>query len=336
MAFSSTAAKSLAVGAALTLALAGCGASNSQSASTSSASTSSASTVEQKVSTTKFNDVASAEEAAKGAGLEKFGVMDKITLDGKEFKDPKFSYADGVAQAIYETDGITLVVRKGASKHSAPITDADLASFANKWNKDYEELAVTLYGPSKGAASVLTWNDSSLDYGVTYQSANNDQTIDSDEANEVVKAIKEANAAEEEKKDEQQNNNQQQNNNNQQQQQNNNQQQQQNNNGGDGNVPGVTVSSDQATEKALSFFGAGGAAKGPANNVSVRGPIEGGGTTYYAISFNLGDATCSCNVDATDGHIYAASETVNGIETNLDENGNPDLVYDHNTGEQVS
>ena len=319
MAFSSTAAKSLAVGAALTLALAGCGASNSQSASTSSASTSSASTVEQKVSTTKFNDVASAEEAAKGAGLEKFGVMDKITLDGKEFKDPKFSYADGVAQAIYETDGITLVVRKGAAKHSAPITDADLASFANKWNKDYEELAVTLYGPSKGAASVLTWNDSSLDYGVTYQSPNNDQTIDSDEANEVVKAIKEANAAEEEKKDEQQNNN-----------------QQQNNNGGDGNVPGVTVSSDQATEKALSFFGAGGAAKGPANNVSVRGPIEGGGTTYYAISFNLGDATCSCNVDATDGHIYAASETVNGIETNLDENGNPDLVYDHNTGEQVS
>ena len=319
MAFSSTAAKSLAVGAALTLALAGCGASNSQSASTSSASTSSASTVEQKVSTTKFNDVASAEEAAKGAGLEKFGVMDKITLDGKEFKDPKFSYADGVAQAIYETDGITLVVRKGASKHSAPITDADLASFANKWNKDYEELAVTLYGPSKGAASVLTWNDSSLDYGVTYQSPNNDQTIDSDEANEVVKAIKEANAAEEEKKDEQQNNN-----------------QQQNNNGGDGNVPGVTVSSDQATEKALSFFGAGGAAKGPANNVSVRGPIEGGGTTYYAISFNLGDATCSCNVDATDGHIYAASETVNGIETNLDENGNPDLVYDQNKGEQVS
>ena len=118
--------------------------------------------------------------------------------------------------------------------------------------------------------------------------------------------------------------------------------QQQGNNGGGtgysggGNIPSVAYGSEQATQIALSYFGAGGAAKGPANNVSVNGPIEGGGTTYYAISFTLGDATCSCNVDATDGHVYAASETVNGIETNLDQNGNPDLVYDHNTGQQLS
>ncbi len=97
----------------------------------------------------------------------------------------------------------------------------------------------------------------------------------------------------------------------------------------------VSYDSNEATNIALEFFGAGGAAKGPANNVSVRGPIEGGGTIYYAIAFDLGDARCECNVDATDGHIYAASETVNGIETNLDENGNPIGSYDHNEGEVV-
>lgn len=88
--------------AVLAFALAGCGSQASSSASASSSSSSaseavasSSSAVSQTASTVKFTDVKSADEAAKGANISKFGVFDKITLDGAEFKNPKFGYADG-------------------------------------------------------------------------------------------------------------------------------------------------------------------------------------------------------------------------------------------------
>ncbi len=336
MQFNATATKTFAVGAALALALAGCGA-NSSSQSSSSASSSSASSssaVQQKEATVNWTTAGSADEAAKGAGLDKFGVIESLTLDGKEFKNPQFSYAGGVAQATYETDGVKFILRKGANGHSAPIADRDLTSFKNKETASIDGTDVTEYGAAHGASTVLTWNENSSDYGVTYEAANNgDASMDAKEVDEIVRAIKGANAnaqqqsasssSQQQGSSSQQQSSQQQSNNN----------QQQSNNGGGTNA---SYGSEQATQIALSYFGAGGAAKGPANNVSVNGPIEGGGTTYYTVSFDLGAAHCQCNVDATDGHVYAASETTDGVETNLDENGNPDLVYDHNTGEQLS
>lgn len=200
MQFNATATKTFAVGAALTLALVGCGANNSSqassSASSSSASASSSSVVEQKEAIISWTNAGSAEEAAKGAGLDKFGVIPSLTLDGKEFKDPKFSYAGGVAQAVYETDGVKFILRKGASGHTTPLTDRDLTSFKNKETTSIDGTDVTEYGAAHGASTVLTWNENSYDYGVTYQAADKgDASIDAKEVDEIVRAIKGANAA---------------------------------------------------------------------------------------------------------------------------------------------
>ena len=151
----------VAAAAVLALALAGCGSQASSSASSASSASESASasssSASQTASTVKFTDVKSADEAAKGAGIAKFGVFDKIKLDGQEYKDPKFAYAEGVAQATYESGAIGLIVRKADGKHTAPLTDRDKTEFANTWNKSYEGLDVTCYGAAKGAATVITW-----------------------------------------------------------------------------------------------------------------------------------------------------------------------------------
>ena len=195
----------IAMAAILALALAGCGssgasssaASSSESASSSAEVSSSASASSQAVATFNWADVKTADEAAKGAGFAKFGVMDKVAVDDHQFKDPKFAYAGGVAQATYEEGAVSLIVRMADGKHDAPLTDRDKTEFAQSWSKSYESCDVTLYGEAKGAATVFTWTDGAKEFGVTYQGKDGkDVSLDSDEVAAIVKGIKEANGAE--------------------------------------------------------------------------------------------------------------------------------------------
>jgi predicted small lipoprotein YifL len=82
-------------------------------------------------------------------------------------------------------------------------------------------------------------------------------------------------------------------------------------------------SSDDAIQIATTAMGAGGQAKGQANNVTVSGPTEGGGTTYYVVEFDLGDVHYSVNVDATDGHVYNATQVFNGQQMAVEDDGTP-------------
>lgn len=85
------------------------------------------------------------------------------------------------------------------------LTDRDKTEFSNTWTKPYEGLDVTMYGPAKGAATVVTWADGTASYGVTYQGLGGEEvTMDSDEVAAIVKGIKEANTKKEktEKKEE--------------------------------------------------------------------------------------------------------------------------------------
>ncbi|MBR0403653.1 MAG: hypothetical protein IJI68_00305 [Eggerthellaceae bacterium] len=202
-----------AAAAVLAFTLAGCGSSSASSSAESSESMSASdvsasssaesSSAAQTDSTVKFTKVKTADEAAKGAGIDKFGVFDKITLDDAEYKDPAFAYAEGVAEANYENGAIGLIVRKADGKHTAPLTDRDKTEFAQTWTKSYESLDVTCYGAAKGAATVFTWADGTQEFGVTYQGLGGEEvSLDSDEVAAVVKALKEANAKEQPKKEE--------------------------------------------------------------------------------------------------------------------------------------
>ena len=206
----------IAAAAVLALALAGCASSAPSSSSAPSASSessalsaseptvsSSSSASAQSTAAINWTKVKSAEEAAKGAKIDKFGVMDQIIANDTEFKDPAFAYADGVAQALYETGAMAIDVRKADGSHKTPLSDRDKTEFAQTWSKSYEDLDVTLYGPATGAATVFSWADGTQQYCVTFQGLGGEEvTMDSDDVAMIVKGMKEANAKTEQKAEE--------------------------------------------------------------------------------------------------------------------------------------
>lgn len=193
--------------AMLSFALAGCGSSGTSSSAQSSAASSAASAASASASTSasaasvstqsvsvKWIDAATAEDAAKGAGLTKFGVMDSVKIGSNEFKDPTFGYSDGVAQAVYETGAVSLTVRKSDAQHTSLLTDRKASEFPNTWTKSYEGVDVTLWGQDKDAATVFQWTDGNQSYGVTYQGLGGEEvTMQSSEVAAIVKGLKAAN-----------------------------------------------------------------------------------------------------------------------------------------------
>ena len=283
--------------------------------------------VQQVESTIKWTDAANAEEAAKGAGFEKFGVPGDITLNGTKFENPKFAYTQGVAQATYESGAMTLVVRKASGTHTAPLSDRDTTTFASKWTNSIEGLDVTLCGATQGNATVMTWTDGTADFGVTYQGTGGEEiSLNADQSAAVVKAIKEANAATAAAQT-QQTNTQQQSNTTNNQNATSNQGSSSTQSNGDvvATIDGFEVkyTKDQCMQIAAEYAGAGGQAKGEAQNLNAEGPITGGGTVYYKVTFNLGDVAYEVQVDAVGGKVISGTQVFNGQQELLDEQGNP-------------
>ena len=192
--------KALPVAAALVLALAGCSAPSSTTEETEKqpevveeAATEEAA-ADQGVSI-DWTEAKTGEEAAKGAGFDKFGVVTKFKLGDLEFSDPKFAYAGGVAQATYETPATAVYFRKGVDTYTTPLSDRNLDEFGAHWHKVIEGTDVTCYGPAKGAVTVATWTDGVKSYAVTFQGLGGDEmSMDTDELASLVKGFNEANA----------------------------------------------------------------------------------------------------------------------------------------------
>jgi hypothetical protein len=200
MKYSSFGYKALAVGTALSLALVGCGGANEAATKTEEKAEEKTEQIEQqaeqKIKAVSWKDVATAEEAAKGAGFATFGVPASFQLGDLTFENPKFAYADGVAQATYETPATQVVIRKADGTHDAPMTDRELGEFANKWTTSLAGLDVALYGAQQDAATVMRWTDGTKDFGVTFQGLGGEEmSMSAVESEGLVTAIKDADAA---------------------------------------------------------------------------------------------------------------------------------------------
>ena len=168
---------------------------NEATASASSASSSAkASSSASSSATIKWTSAKTADEAAKGAGIDLFAVPDSIVIADITFSAPTFYYTEHVAQATYEVSGTAkLVVRKAEGAHTAPLTDSDKSSFAQSWKNNYEGFEVTCYGDKQGEASICLWNDGTKEYGVEIAGhGSNKVTMDAEDVDDIVKAIKAA------------------------------------------------------------------------------------------------------------------------------------------------
>lgn len=341
--------KNLAISAALVVALAGgsfamvgCGQSNepAQQKETTTQQETKPETETQPAeteATTSWTTVASAEEAAKAAGLTLFGVPATLELNDMTYSNPTFAQAGGVAQATYETGATQLVLRKGASGHTAAMSDRAATEFASTSQQDVDGISVTLLGAAQGQATVLTWTDGGSEYGVTWQGLGGDEmAMNEDQVATVVRAIHQANAAStqttqqnQQQTTQGQKQNQQQNN-----QQNQNQQQSTQNQGESqqqtSQADSDMLSSDQAISIATGYVAGD-------NNVSGTSAslVTGGDAPHYVVSFHYDDADYSVTLDAYSGEIWSADQIYNDGTTydfDPDEYNNDndsDDVYDN-------
>lgn len=176
------------------LALAACSgsstSSSSSSASTSSASSSSASG--QVGLADPWSNVASAQEAAQGAGVGTFGISADIEYAdlGKPFK-VTYRYMDGIAEAIVEFPASEVVARKGTASKGDDIS-GDYNTYAYTWTDDIDGISVTCQGNRQGEAAKATWSDGEYRYSTCTRGLGGDTDfgLNHDRLAAFVKALK--------------------------------------------------------------------------------------------------------------------------------------------------
>ena len=122
-----------------------------------------------------FEKVASAEEAAKGAGLDKFVLpMDAQTDLGSvaTSKDwMNFRYLGEIAQADFPMGAVDLVVRKGPSTIDNGDVSGDYMEYAYEWTQDVNGTEAKCWGNKEGAAMKTIWTKGDYSYSITARGA---------------------------------------------------------------------------------------------------------------------------------------------------------------------
>ena len=126
-----------------------------------------------------FEKVASAEEAAKGAGLDKFVLpMDAETDLGSvaASKDwMNFRYLGDFAQADFPMAAVDLVVRKGPSTIDNGDVSGDYMEYAYEWTQDVNGTEAKCWGNKEGAAMKTIWTKGDYSYSITARGAGGEE-----------------------------------------------------------------------------------------------------------------------------------------------------------------
>ena len=179
--------------------LAGCSSSGSGSASSADAGSESASASSETVSeeaasseaaseeaasseaaeiANPWSDAASAEEAAKGAGLDAFPLPEGAVADLGEPIAIIYSYMDGMAQARYEFPASAVTVR------TAKIAEGDLFdisgdynTYANEWTEYIDNIPIACAGNREGDSTKTYWGDGDIAHSLVAEGLGGDENF---------------------------------------------------------------------------------------------------------------------------------------------------------------
>ena len=112
-----------------------------------------------------WSDVASAEEAAAGAGLDELIVPDPLMLDGVESTSVKYRCMEGLAEVIYEWAAAQFTFRKGVHVEGDDVS-GDYNTYAYEWTTDVDGIEVFCAGNREGDATKVTWCEGDYDFAI--------------------------------------------------------------------------------------------------------------------------------------------------------------------------
>ena len=121
-----------------------------------------------------WSDVGSAEEAAKGAGIDSFVIAEDPGLDLGELFERTYRCMDGIAEARLEYPASALTVRKGTIAEEGDIS-GDYTEYANTWTQDVNGIEVTCFGNREGDAAKSIWTVDNMYFSIVAEGLGGDQ-----------------------------------------------------------------------------------------------------------------------------------------------------------------
>ena len=121
-----------------------------------------------------WSDVGSAEEAAKGAGIDSFVIAEDPGLDLGQLFERTYRCMDGIAEARLEFPASALTVRKGTIAEEGDIS-GDYTEYANTWTQDVNGIEVTCFGNREGDAAKSIWTVDNMYFSIVAEGLGGDQ-----------------------------------------------------------------------------------------------------------------------------------------------------------------
>ena len=126
---------------------------------------------------TNWTEVATAGEAAKGAGLGSLADLNGVKISLGELGtmgSVTYRYMDGVAQIFCPAAAVEM----SAVKAKAPAGDGDVSfdstAYAHQWTQDVDGQEVQCFGNREGEATKTIWTDGEYNYAVLAYGAGGD------------------------------------------------------------------------------------------------------------------------------------------------------------------
>ena len=121
-----------------------------------------------------WSDVESAEEAAKGAGIDSFVIAEDPGLDLGQLFERTYRCMDGIAEARLEFPASALTVRKGTIAEEGDIS-GDYTEYANTWTQDVNGIEVTCFGNREGDATKSIWTVDNMHFSIVAEGLGGDE-----------------------------------------------------------------------------------------------------------------------------------------------------------------
>ena len=123
-----------------------------------------------------WSDVESAEEAAKGAGIDSFVIAEDPGIDLGENFERTYRCMDGIAEARLEYPASALTVRKGTDTYAEEgDISGDYTEYANTWTQDVNGIEVTCFGNREGDASKSIWTVGDMHFSIVAEGLGGDE-----------------------------------------------------------------------------------------------------------------------------------------------------------------
>lgn len=125
----------------------------------------------------------SAEDAARGAGLDSFGSPEGSSISLGEIKDVKYRCMEGIADADFTIGAVRITIRKGLA--SAAVEEGDISGDYNEykynWPRTINGLDVSCFGNREGEAAKTIWTVDDYDFAILVREDSDEDDYSLDE-----------------------------------------------------------------------------------------------------------------------------------------------------------